>query len=201
MNINNLFPTPVGFFKLDKELTKKEIDFLHNQESRANMGNTTSVDNYILKNKTLNKLKEFCETSVHEYLKTVYAPKHDVKLRITQSWLNYTKPGEYHHKHAHPNSFLSAVFYVSADKEKDRIYFFKDGYDRIKLPTTDWNHWNSESWWFEVGTGDLIIFPSSLTHMVQAKEGDNLRISLAFNTFPVGYVGDELDLTGLHLGE
>jgi hypothetical protein len=47
----------------------------------------------------------------------------------------------------------------------------------------------------------LILFPSSLTHMVQTVESEQTRISLAFNTFPVGHVGDEMDLTGLSLGE
>jgi len=58
--------------------------------------------------------------------------------------------------------------------------------------------YNSESWWFEVGTGDLLLFPSSLTHMVETVQEDE-RISLSFNTFPVGYVGDESSLTALHL--
>ncbi len=37
--------------------------------------------------------------------------------------------------------------------------------------------------------------------MVQTVESDQTRISLAFNTFPVGNIGEELDLTGLQLGE
>ena len=43
--------------------------------------------------------------------------------------------------------------------------------------------WNSESWWFPVKTGDVILFPSSLIHMVETKQGTNTRISLAFNVF------------------
>jgi hypothetical protein len=43
-----------------------------------------------------------------------------------------------------------------------------------------------------------MLFPSSLTHMVETVQGDE-RVSLAFNTFPVGYVGEEESLTALHL--
>jgi hypothetical protein len=68
----------------------------------------------------------------------------------------------------------------------------------VKLPPEEWNVWNSDSWWFEVGTGDLVLFPSSLTHMVDTVQGQT-RISLSFNTFPVGIVGEEMDLTGLKL--
>jgi len=199
--IHNLFPTPVGRYELGRDLTAKELSFLKNQETRSNAGNTTSKDNTILKNKELTKLRDFLETSISEYFKTVYNPKHQVNLKITQSWTNYTENGQYHHKHAHPNSFVSGVFYVQANKEKDKIYFYRDGYQQIKFPPSEWNVWNSESWWFEVGTGDLILFPSSLTHMVETVQHDQTRISLSFNTFPVGQVGDEMDLTGLSLGE
>lgn len=197
--IHNLFPTPVGRYELGRDLTAKELSFLKNQETRSNMGNTTSKDNTILKNKELTKLRDFLETSISEYFKTVYNPKHQVNLKITQSWTNYTENGQYHHKHAHPNSFVSGVFYVQANKEKDKIYFYRDAYQQIKFPPSEWNVWNSESWWFEVGTGNLILFPSSLTHMVETVQHDQTRISLSFNTFPVGVVGDEMDLTGLQL--
>lgn len=197
--IHNLFPTPVAIYKLDRELTEEELVFIKNQETRPNTGNATSIDNTILRNNSMTKLRDFIESNVSEYFKTVYSPKHNVNLRITQSWVNYTKPGEYHHKHAHPNSFVSGVFYPQANRRTDKIYFYRDGFQQIKLPPSDWNIWNSDSWWFEVGTGDLVLFPSSLTHMVETVKGEDTRISLSFNTFPVGLVGDEIDLTGLKL--
>ena len=199
--IHNLFPTPVGRYELGRDLTAKELSFLKKQETRNNMGNTTSIDNTILKAKELTQLRDFIETKVSDYFATVYSPKHKVNLKITQSWTNYTEQGQYHHKHEHPNSFVSGVFYIEADKAKDRIYFYRNGYQQIKFPPSDWNVWNSESWWFDVGSCDLVLFPSSLTHMVPTVESDKTRISLSFNTFPVGNVGEEMDLTGLQLGE
>jgi uncharacterized protein (TIGR02466 family) len=197
--IHSLFPTPVAIYKLDRELTEKELSFIKGQETRPNMGNVTSTDNTILRNYSMTKLRDFIESSVSEYFKSIYSPKHDVSLRITQSWINYTEPGQYHHKHAHPNSFVSGVFYPQANRETDKIHFYRDGFQQIKFPPSNWNVWNSESWWFEVGTGDLILFPSSLTHMVETVKGEDIRISLSFNTFPVGLVGDEMNLTGLKL--
>lgn len=197
--IHNLFPTPVGIYKLDRDLTDDELDFIKGQDTRPNMGNVTSKDNTILRNTELTNLRDFIETKVSEYFAMIHNPKHDVSLRVTQSWCNYTEPGQYHHKHAHPNSFVSGVFYPQANRETDKIYFYRDGFQQIKFPPSEWNVWNSESWWFEVGTGDLILFPSSLTHMVETVKGEQTRISLSFNTFPVGVVGDEIDLTGLKL--
>ena len=196
MITENIFPIPIGFFRYED---KFDIDFITNQSQRNNIGNITSVDKYILKHKQLTELRQFIEKSMFDYFTATYNPKNDVRLKITQSWLNWTQPGQYHHKHAHPNSLISGCYYVNARKESDRIYFYRDGYQPIKFPPVEWNVYNSDSWWFPVGTGDLILFPSSLTHMVQPVEGDETRISLAFNTFPIGEIGDEDELTALKL--
>jgi hypothetical protein len=95
---------------------------------------------------------------------------------------------------------VSGVLYLKAARERDKIHFYKEIYQQIKLPTNNYNLYNSESWWFEVSTGDLLLFPSSLIHMVEPVQGDD-RVSLSFNTFPVGYVGDESSLTALYLKE
>jgi len=94
---------------------------------------------------------------------------------------------------------ISGVFYPQADKETDRIYFYKDTYDQLQTPTSDWHEFNSNSWWMPAFTGRLFIFPSKLTHMVETVEGKRTRISLSFNTFPVGDWGDGESLTGLQL--
>ena len=90
------------------------------------------------------------------------------------------------------------MFYVQTNPD-DRIYFYRDGFQQIKFPPLEWNQYNSESWWFEARTGKLILFPSSAQHMVPQVQGEETRISLSFNTFPVGMIGEEVDLTGLRL--
>jgi uncharacterized protein (TIGR02466 family) len=201
VNLYNIFPTTVGMFDLDRTLTESELKCILGQEQRPNMGNATSVNNYLLKEKKLSKLHDFLNSSVNKYLEEIYKPKNDVSLYITQSWANYTEQGQFHHKHAHPNSFISGVFYVQSDNAKDRIYFYKDGYSQLKVPPKEWNLYNSDSWWFEAITGRLVLFPSSLTHMVVAVESEKTRVSLSFNTFLKGYVGSEDELTGLRLGD
>ena len=201
--LNGIFPTPVQQGNIGRSFTQEELDFikLHCEPGRTykNQGNTTSLDRYILKQPEMKDVLEYINTSIKNYVVNVIIPKHPVEFVVTQSWLNYTKEGEYHHKHAHPNSLISGVFYFDAEFEKDRIYFFKDGYQQIKIPTDTFNLWTSDSWFFQVKTGDIMLFPSSLTHMVESKKGDNVRTSLAFNVFPKGYIGEEESLTALHL--
>ncbi|NBW20461.1 MAG: hypothetical protein EBR82_72085, partial [Caulobacteraceae bacterium] len=147
MNVHNLFPIPVGFTELGRSLSDEELFFIRELETRPNQGNTTSTNNFVLRDSALTSLRSFVEDAVGEYFKSTVNPKHNVSLRVTQSWCNYSDQGQYHHKHAHPNSYISGVFYVQTNPD-DRIYFYKDGWQQIKFPPDQWNPYNSESWWF-----------------------------------------------------
>ena len=197
--INGIFPTPIYISKLNRKLTKKELSFIDRTklDIYKNEGNTTSNDNYILNNKSFKDLKIELDLTVQDYFNKIICSSNNIMPYITQSWLNYTETNQYHHKHQHPNSLVSGVFYINCDEKFDKIKFFNDGYKIIKPEIKDWNIWNSESWWFSVKTGDIILFPSSLTHMVETKEGTNTRISLAFNVFIKGTVGNNKSLTEL----
>jgi uncharacterized protein (TIGR02466 family) len=197
--IYNLFPTAVGHYNIDRKLTKTEKKFLVELEKKENEGNKTSSDNYVLGSPKLSKLKGFLEDSLKEYIDQTINPVESNELYVTQSWVNYTKEGEYHHKHTHSNSIVSGVFYVDTVPDRDRINFFKDGYSTIKPETKDWNSYNSESWWYETKPGDLYLFPSSLPHSVFTVPKGKTRISLSFNTFIRGSVGVDSDLTELKL--
>jgi len=201
-NINGIFPTPIYISKLNRELTNKELSFIDKTKLDVykNEGNTTSNDNYILNNKAFKELKIDLDLRVKDYFEKVISPTDAITPYITQSWLNYTETNQYHHKHEHPNSLVSGVFYINCDEKFDKIKFYKkDIYQTIKPEIKYWNLYNSETWWFSVKTGDVILFPSSLTHMVETKQGDNTRISLAFNVFIKGTVGNNKNLTELIL--
>jgi len=200
-NINGIFPTPIYISKLDRELTPLELKFVdkNKKDFYKNDGNITSNNNYILNEKPFANIKKELDLKIQDYFDKVISPANNITPYITQSWLNYTETNQYHHKHAHPNSLVSGVFYINCHEEHDKIKFFNDNYKTIKLEVKDWNIWNSESWWFTVKTGDVILFPSSLTHMVETKQGDNTRISLAFNVFIKGTIGNNKNLTELML--
>jgi uncharacterized protein (TIGR02466 family) len=199
--INSIFPTPIYISKLNRDFTPLELKFVDKSKKNftKNDGNITSKNNYILNEKPFENIKKELDLRVKDYFKKVISSTDKITPYITQSWLNYTETNQYHHKHAHPNSLVSGVFYINCHEELDKIKFFDDKYKTIKLETKDWNLYNSESWWFTVKTGDIIMFPSSLIHMVETKEGTNTRISLAFNVFVKGTLGDNTALTELIL--
>jgi len=187
---------------IDRPFTKQELQFVDNQKKQCskNEGNFITNENYILNKKEFKNIKKFLDQCCKEYLEKIICPKNDLKLYITQSWLNYTEKNQYHHKHFHPNAVVSGVLYFDCDKENDKIIFSTSkGYQQIKPEIENYNIWNSDTWWLPVETGQLIMFPASTTHQVETKKGDNTRISLAFNTFYKGKIGLDNNRTELIL--
>jgi hypothetical protein len=214
MMIYNLFPTGVGGFELGRDLSEIEKTHIFNLEQQNNEGNAKSANAWVLEDKNLSSLRSFLNNSLQEYFQATVSPQDDLKLEITQSWVNYTTPGQYHHKHAHQNSIISGVFYIQAIKEIDKLHFFSETYKQIKVIPKETHAYNSDSWWLPVQTGTLLLFPSHLIHMVIPTNetsnwhsgGDKInpdtsqkdvRISLSFNSFYKGQLGSDEMLTGL----
>ena len=163
------------------------------------MGNVSSKNSYVLNDKPFNNIKKQLLNHITKYFDEVISTSDKIVPYITQSWLNYTKENEYHHSHAHPNSFVSGVLYINANKENDKIIFEKNKYQAIDLTKKDFNLYNSDTWFFPVHTGDLIMFPSDTQHKVEYKRGNNIRTSIAFNIYIKGIVGNLIKLTELKL--
>ena len=200
-DIHALFAMPVYITKLKREFTNEENKFTNKIKLRChkNTGNRTSIDSNIINNKQFSSLRKELNKIVKDYFNKIICPSNNIKPYITQSWLNYTDTNQYHHIHNHPNSLISGILYINADKDNDKVVFKSDKYNMISLETEKHNAFNSSSWWFPVETGQVFLFPSSLTHCVETKQGKNTRISLAFNVFIEGVIGSKKRLTELTL--
>jgi uncharacterized protein (TIGR02466 family) len=203
--LHGIFPCPVYIVKRDSELSSKEDkdieDIIKEGMKNQKSGNATSVNSYIFNSK-LKEIKQFCEQQIKIYVEKVILPVGELDCYITQSWLNITKPGEWHHQHCHPNSIISGVFYISTE-ESDRIAFI-DPNTKIKQVMSfrpkKYNMFNSFIWGSTVNTNELILFPSWLEHCVESNEKATTdRISLSFNTFVKGTFGTDEGKTELIL--
>lgn len=200
VRVTGIFPVPIYQTILNREISTEEKNFFNKLERTKNSYNYNSKNNYVLDEEPLSTLKKELFLRVEDYFQKIITPKTNVLPYITQSWVNWTKKGEEHHKHAHSNSLFSGVFYIDADEEYDRIKFFKrHTYESLSIEPHEYHLFNSESWTFKVKTGDIILFPSSLGHLVESKIGDNLRTSLSFNTFIKGTIGVDVELTELKI--
>ena len=192
--IQLLFPSPVFFKSINTEIPKNELDhldYIEKNESHLNFGNKSSTNTYILNLDIFKNLKETINGYILHYFYNVLDVNKGIKPYITQSWLNFTDEEHFHHIHTHTNSVISGVYYFNADVDSDNITFYKEMYEQIKLNRDSFNSFNSSAWTFNVKTGDLILFPSHLPHGVHTKKGKNKRISLAFNVFIKGSIGEK----------
>ena len=199
-NIIPMFTTPVVLTNIGRDFTKDEIDCIENLPTSKNengqivMTNNRSDGFYLFDDFVeLKNIKIFCEYHLKQYLEDIKGADTDLAtLRITQSWLNKTKPGEYHNSHHHPNSYLSGVFYFSC-LPNDHINFnnhLHGLYNNIEFSIKKLTAWNSTGTTINVKEGNLIIFPSWVAHHVDVNKTKNTdRVSLSFNTFPVGELG------------
>jgi len=197
--ILELFPIPVLHYKIDnissEEIRAFEID-CNNQ--RCNTNNSSSINTRVLDRPELQNIKTYITTVLQDYLQRVHSPVTECSLYITQSWLNITNNNQQHHSHAHPNSFVSGVLYLQTGPD-DVIMFTSPMHQSIEIQPKQYTKLNSVTFKKTVMRGDLIIFPSHLQHSVPIITGHYNRISLSFNTFIQGSLGNEESLTFLRL--
>jgi uncharacterized protein (TIGR02466 family) len=194
IKILRVFPKAIMSMTMDREFTQKELDFIVSQNNSLleNMGNTSSEDMDVLRHAELADLKKFIQKTLDMYFLHIYQPKTPghARLTLTQSWLNFTKKGEHHHLHSHPNSVISGCLYINAKKGEDMIVFQKRDLPHFQIEAGVINEFNSLELNVSVGTKDIVLFPSDTLHRVPITTGDDMRISLAFNSFFRGKIGN-----------
>ena len=197
----SIFPTPVMRTSIGRPFTDEEQKFFARMQGDPypNAFNTRCADTHVLNAPEMQSLRAAVAESITQFGRKVISSEAKHEFYLTQSWLNYTKPGESHHRHQHSNSLISGVLYINAKQEMDGISFYRPGTPQIMVTEQGLNWYNAPSWTFSVATGDLVLFPSQLMHGVQQTSGDHIRISLAFNAFVRGDIGSEESLNSLGL--
>ena len=210
--IAGIFATPIYITHRDSDLNSTELKEVEGIIENGMMATndthpelrSMSEDKYIFNDGKLEGIKEFCEDHIDNYVKEVINPREDLEFYITQSWLNLGKPGGSHGSHAHQNSIISGVFYISSP-EGDGISFYDPNMRIQRIVKIDSSLENPSVWLGEritapLTTNTLVLFPSWLEHGVYPNpEATTDRLSLAFNVFFSGTIGIESDLTELVL--
>ena len=162
-------------FKCNEDLTKDSFKLIKEMDYNPNKGNETSFEHRL---------------------------ERSDKLKIIQAWANRSAAGQHHHWHNHPNSFLSAVFYLT-DSPMPTTFAIGDIWSPQKnfsgnLDLNVRSHIAPIYHKEETVAGNLILFPSVVDHCVDSlQEGMEDRYTISFNTFPVGTIGSYSSLAGL----
>jgi hypothetical protein len=194
---------------LIKDLTDL-IDFnqienqLSNLEYKKNINNEISIDKNFLDKDVFADGKKAIENECSLYLKhTLNVGDFYQDLKMTNSWVNKTQPGEKHHEHVHPFSVVSGVIYL--DDNPSNLNLYIESY----LPQVPYFITKNKTYASlnalirdqqidPAGINNLkhhmILFLSNQHHFVdEVPEGLPNRRSLSFNTFWSGLTGVKED--------
>ena len=115
---------------------------------------------------------------------------------VKEMWTNMLETGGNQTMHAHANSFISGIFYLTPSHPASRTVFIRPpgGSDfsfRHHTRSAAIGPYNAGKYVLpEAEPGDLVLFPSYLYHEVPRNQGEQ-RITIAFNAIP-----DHLDCWG-----
>ena len=197
----NLFMTPLFICPCPFEYGR-ELEWIKQQSMKEEKNevwglryNRQSKDSFILDKPEMSRVRQFIEFNLKEFTSKVMGS--DDEMVITQSWLNRNRKGESHHEHKHPNSMFSGVWYPQINESSAPIQFKRGEQRDVGFHVKEFNMFNSQTFLLPMKMGELILFPSNLMHSVPPNNSDEERISLSFNTWPTGDLGDKKSLTYL----
>tara|TARA_R110000744_G_scaffold163208_1_gene279866 strand:+ start:9 stop:635 length:627 start_codon:yes stop_codon:yes gene_type:complete len=193
----DIFATPLVVENNIYSLNSKELKFIKSRSLKKIDNNSISKDALVIENKELLKLRKKIDSCVNNYVKNDLFIND--KVTRTQSWIAVNKKGESHHQHDHPNTFISAIFYVNCDSGDliltKSVSPIQEGFN-FNYSIIKHSNANTRKWIVPVKTGDLVIFPGHITHHSTTNENYEDRVILGVNYFIKGILGtsDNVDL-------
>jgi uncharacterized protein (TIGR02466 family) len=191
-NLEIWWGTPVWFYDIpihNIDTNKLELEcykIMDKEETvhKSNINGWQSKDFNKGKKETpaLNKLiKEVISKSSTVFSKMGIKP--EFKCELNNAWININKKGSCNMQHIHPESIISAVFYVKSDDDSGDLFIEDDTRQRYinELITYANNPLTYNTVSYKPKKGRLIIFPSWITHGVGLNKSKHDRISIAFN--------------------
>ena len=189
----NFFPQPVFKYKVDnfKEYNEKLSDYIYKLYSedkngilRSNKGGWHSKP-FDLKNTNSIQHKFLLETTkyVFDAIKALGWKLDPSRVICTEMWSIINKKNDYNTIHTHPNSYLSAAYYVKAPKNcgkfivENPLSISRHSYPALERPT----EFNVKVARLEIEEGDLLLFPAYLPHGVEENTSEEDRVVISFN--------------------
>lgn len=189
-SVTPLFAYPICRVEETYKMDTTELNFVKNLNYYNSSFNKMSKNQNILNMPELSNLKIWIQKQINNYFFNLLKVKDIEEIYITQSWSNITEKGKSHHIHSHPNSIISGVLHFNEDDSSINFHSPSPPFC-LDFNFLEYNILNSTLWRFPTKKYGLILFPSTLKHNVNTQEIARDRISLSFNTWIKGKVGDE----------
>jgi len=197
MRTIDMFPIQLGISKI--VISEQENQHILQYMSKCNLNgfnNLMTIDKFVLRNDIFANINLQITEHLKYYVNEILG--YNAQLKVTQSWINFNHKETSHHTHNHVNSIVSGIIYLTENPPS--TVFFNPTPARDLVPSfskTTPN--NSETYSVNGEKHMLVLFPSYLRHGVKKNTSDAIRITLAFNTFYTGVIGDEHTISLLEL--
>ena len=180
MELYNLFSVPVLRYSADESYDNIQCEI---QKAIKNYDGFKRSYNFIEKY-NCQLLKKRIEESCLSYLKysrwSGMYDKSKSPIKLENSWINFGKKGESHIQHVHPGHKISGVYYYRVNRKQGSIIFQNPNpiSNTCEFPSGQTFSSFTE---FVLYDGDIILFPSWLSHGTTKSRSDEERVSIAFN--------------------
>ena len=191
--IFKFFPEPIFKFKFEeaKSFNKKLSEYIYGLQkddpegtSKSNKGGWHSK-NFKLNDKNSIQFKFAMELQkyISKTFQTLGWKTENQNIRVKEIWAIINKKNDFNVVHTHPNSFLSAAYYVKAPKNCGKFQVENPNIAKRHFsPEIAYkNEFNAQVAGLEINEGDLLIFPGYLPHKVAKNESEEDRIVISFN--------------------
>jgi uncharacterized protein (TIGR02466 family) len=187
-DVLSMFPTLVWKAKLKEELYQRinrtileRLDQLRASQPPLRPGSGWQSGQDLHTMEGFDELVQAVNTMAErilEFLKIGYE-----RFEITACWANALAPGASHKIHAHPNNYLSGIYYVSTFDSANTVNFHdpRPQTGVVRPPVTELTGGNTDQVVVQVEDGTMLFFPAWLEHSVDANQSKQERISVSFN--------------------
>ena len=158
-NLRSLFATPLLQSYLPVQ--DKILKFVESQEfTYHSNGYITAED--LLDHPQMAAVKECITERVGDFLYGDCGIEYKMELELVSSWANLHKKGDFAQVHAHYNSIISGVWYLTTTPNTGKFVVHSDHKlfgNLLDFPKRVYNEFNGDNYSFTPKSGDLLIFP------------------------------------------
>ena len=170
MNINNGFVVPFFTATVD-DWSEHKDDILSTLDLEDGDGHLTDYFKYYQAGEIApytERMFEILDPAIKDFNEL-----YPFDFQIFNMWAQKYTRGGYHPPHNHGALGYSAIFYASLESDHQPTSFFAPFVDFIEGDVIEYVP--------EVSEGDIIFFPSVLTHQCKAVQSDLERVIFSFN--------------------
>lgn len=191
-----LFYQMLSVYTPDYKITEQEIEFLKTVDVQTIETNSKSVNvskniNLLDTHPELKNIRDVMFDVAERYKNDVYGISNE--LSPLHNWVATQHKGGQHHRHTHPNSIMSIVYYIKGSENAQFEIDMGNGKSRLteafnfSFNYTTSNGFNSTMFNYQPKDGEILCVPGWLSHGTTVSEG--FRMCIGWDFFINGVIG------------